>query len=83
MSSISEEKIRKIKDNIIGILFDSSLKPLNTEEIADELARDDEFVLRLLKQLEKENLVKQISRAKRKKLWIMSNDAYKAYKSLI
>ena len=84
MSKLSEKKIEKIKNDVLFVLFENNLKPLYTKHIADELARDDEFVLRLLKGLEKNNLIKQVNKKDlRRKRWVIGDEAYKKYKELL
>ncbi len=86
MSKISERNIDKIKNEILYLLYESKLKGIYTKKIADEVARDDEFVLRLLKDLEREKIVKTVNLNKikfvRRKKWLMTEEAYKKYKEL-
>lgn len=88
MSKISEKKIQKIKEDVLSILYEAGLRGLFTKQIADEVARNDEFVLRLLKDMEKQKLTKQISKTKkgssfiRRKMWVLTNKAYDAYSQL-
>lgn len=82
MSRISDKKIEKVKSDILSLLYENNLRSLYTVYIADEIARDDEFILKLLRILQKENLVEQINKGKRKK-WMMTNKAYKAYSQIV
>jgi len=82
MSKISDKKIEKIKSDILAILYEKNLKPFYTFQIAEEVARDDEFTLKLLKVMEKNGLVKQANKGSRRK-WIMSDNAYKAYSDIL
>ena len=82
MSRISEKKLEKIKADMLSLLYEHNLKPLYTVQIADDIARDDEFVLRLLKIMEKKGLVKQSNKGKRRR-WIMTDKAYNAYGQII
>lgn len=88
MSKISEKKIQKIKEDVLSLLFEAGLKGLFTKQIADEIARNDEFVLKLLKELEEQKLTKQIEKTKkgntfiRRKMWTLTNKAYDAYSQL-
>ena len=87
MSRISDKNIEKIKNEILYLLYESKLNGLFTKKIADELARDDEFVLRLLNGLEKDKIVKTVnshlkSNFIRRKKWVMTEEAYKKYKEL-
>ena len=89
MSQISQKKIEKIKEDIIATLFESGIIGLFTKQISDEIARNDEFILRLLKELETQKIVKQIKKTNkgtefiRRKQWTMTNNAYNAYKKLL
>jgi len=66
----------------LAILYEKNLKPFYTFQIAEEVARDDEFTLKLLKVMEKNGLVKQANKGSRRK-WIMSDNAYKAYSDIL
>ena len=71
----------RVKENILQYLFDESPKSLFTYEIAEFQARDKEFVLKLLKELEKKRLVQQMQTDfTRKRKWALTDEAYKAYK---
>lgn len=89
MSKISQKKVEKIKEDILYVLYDSGLRGVFTKQISEEIARNDEFVLKILKAMEKQRLVKQMRNTKkgttfiRRKQWTMTDDAYEAYKSLI
>lgn len=89
MSKISQKKVDKIKENILSVLFDSGMRGMFTKQIGDEIARNDEFILRLLKELEKQKIIKQMNKTKkgttfiRRKQWTLTNKAYDAYKKLI
>lgn len=87
MPRISEAKIKKIKESILALLYAKFPYPLFTAQIARELARDEEFIKRLLLELEKAALVKKINKKGdkvylRKMLWQLSEKAYMAYKKL-
>ena len=84
MSKISDDKMNKIKENILQHLFEESPKSLFTYQIAEEQARDKEFVLKLLIELEKRKLVRQTQKDfTRKRKWTLSDEAYSAYKGLL
>ncbi|MEM2478814.1 MAG: hypothetical protein QXJ92_01270 [Candidatus Pacearchaeota archaeon] len=82
MPKISQEKITKIKEAIISLLFEKFPHSLFTAEIARELARDEEFIKALLLELEKAAIVKRSSNFTRKIKWTLSEKAYFAYKKL-
>jgi len=89
MSKISEKKIKKVKEEILSVLFDSGMRGMFTNQISEEIARNDEFILRLLKEMEKQKIVKQMKKTKkgtefiRRKQWTLTNKAYEAYKNLM
>lgn len=89
MSKISQKKVEKIKEDILSVLFEAGMRGLFTKQISDEIARNDEFVLKLLLDMEKQKLVKPIQRTKkgtdfiRRKQWTLTNKAYEAYKQLL
>ncbi|MEM1577885.1 MAG: hypothetical protein QXM27_02665 [Candidatus Pacearchaeota archaeon] len=87
MSKISEEKIKKIKEEILALLFNKFPYSLFTAQIARELARDEEFIKKILFDLEKVGLVRRIKEKNgkilsRKILWQLTEKAYFAYKNL-
>jgi len=84
---ISKQKREKIYEQILAVLYSVSPKPLFTLNIAQELARDEEFVKSLLLELKKKELVieikknpKGLSYSKRSR-WKLSDTAYQAYKN--
>jgi len=89
MSQISKKKVDKIKEDVLSVLFEAGLRGMFTKQISDEIARNDEFVLKLLLDLEKQNIVKQIRNTKkgtqfiRRKQWTMTDKAYETYKTLL
>ncbi len=83
---ISQKKKDKIYEQILAFLYSVSPKPLFTLNIAQELARDEEFLKSLLLDLKKKELVVEIrknpqglSYTKRSR-WKLSDSAYQAYK---
>lgn len=84
MSKLSERGIEQIKANILRVLYDESPRGLTAPEIAAFEIRDKEFILRLLKELEKTALIKNSSsHFSRKSTWTMTDPAYKKYKELL
>jgi len=84
MSKLSEDKIKKIKEQILVELFHQGLKPLFTSEVASLLVRDEEFIKRLLLDLKKDNLVREIDKSSeghkyaKWRRWQLTDKAYKA-----
>ena len=89
MSKIFLKKIEKIKEDILSVLFESGMRGMFTKQISDEIARNDEFVLRLLENLETQKIIKKIKKTKkgtefiRRKQWTLTNKAYQTYKKLL
>lgn len=82
---ISEFKKEKIKEDILRILYDNFPKMLWTFEIAEEVIRDDEFCLKLLKNLKAKklvNLTEESKGGKIKRRWGMHKNVYEEYKKL-
>ena len=83
---ISNEKREKILEQILLVLFVNSPKPLFTSYIAREIARDEEFVKKLLYDLKKKGLVVEIKKNPegkeyvRRVRWKLSSKSYEAYK---
>jgi len=84
---ISEEKRSKISEQILALLYSESPKPLFTFYIAKEIARDEEFVKKLLLTLKEKNLVIEIKKNPKGALyikrsrWRLSDKAYNVYKN--
>ena len=86
MPTISNQKKEKISEQILSHLYSIFPNQIFTSEIAKELARDEEFIKLLLKNLEKRQLVIKIDKnpqglkySKRLR-WRISNKVYKIYK---
>ena len=86
MPKISQQKIEKISEQILSHLYSTFPKQIFTSEIAKEIARDEEFTKKLLKELEKKELVLKITKNPqgiqylRRERWRISNKAHKIYK---
>ncbi|MFB6246473.1 MAG: hypothetical protein ABEI74_02710 [Candidatus Pacearchaeota archaeon] len=83
---ISEEKKKKISEQILAYLFSISPRAVFTVDVAKEIVRDEEFTKKLLLELNNKKLVTEIKRnsggipySKRSR-WRLSDRAYKAYK---
>lgn len=89
MPRISDKKVQRIKEDILSFLYDNPAKPLFTAHIAEEMIRDEEFTLRLLKELNKEGFIDKIqtnSDGKKflaRKKWTLKSNVYSQYKQLI
>jgi len=83
---ISKEKKDKISEQILALLFQNSPKLLFTFHIAREIARDEEFVKDILKDLKNKGLITEINKNplgvsyKKRARWKLSDKAYDAYK---
>jgi predicted transcriptional regulator len=84
---VSEAKKERISEQILALLYSQSPQALFTSEIAQELARDEEFIRTLLLTLKSKKLTVQINKNPkgvpyiRRARWRMSDEAYKFYKS--
>lgn len=82
---LSKEKRDKIAEQILSQLYQSFPKQLFTTQIAKELARDEEFIKKLLFDLKEKGLIKDIKKNKQgivftKRIkWQLSTKAYEAY----
>ena len=83
---ISEKKREKISEQILAFLYSISPKSVFTFNIAQEIARDEEFVKQLLSKLRSQNLVTEIRKNPkgvpymRRSRWKLGDLAYRAYK---
>jgi hypothetical protein len=82
---ISKEKREKISEQILAHLYLTNPKPAFTFHIAREIARDEEFVKTLLKEMKKKELVIEINKNPKGKeylkrsRWKLSEKAYLLY----
>jgi len=83
---ISNKKREKILEQIMALLFSLAPKASYTSHIAQEIARDEEFVKALLMDLTKKGLVIEIKKNSsgeaysRRIRWRISDRAYSIYK---
>lgn len=83
---ISEKKREKISEQILALLYSVSPNSVFTFTIAQEIARDEEFVKKLLLNLKSKNLVVEIKKNpkgrpyKRRSRWKLSDLVYQAYR---
>ena len=88
MPTISDKNKKKIKEQILQILFENNLNSLYTSNIAEEIIRDEEFTLILLGELEKEGFIKKITKNSdgktylARKKWRLLPKIYSKYKAL-
>jgi len=82
---LSQEKRDKIAEQVLSFLYHSFPKQPFTAEIAREIARDEEFIKKLLFQLKEKGLVTPIRKGKKGKIftrrlkWRLSNKVYDVY----
>ena len=83
---ISEKKKEKIFEQILAYLYSINPKPSFTLHIAQEIARDEEFVKKMLLELKKRTLVVEIKKNPkgidytRRSRWRLSDKSYEIYK---
>jgi hypothetical protein len=83
---ISDKKRDKISEQILAFLYSLSLRPAFTSHIAQEVARDEEFVKNLLLDLKEKDLIIEIRKNPegkpylKRSRWRLSDAAYNAYK---
>ena len=71
MVRLAKRTVDLLKDDIVNILYESSLKPLFTNEIALLLRRDNEFTKKLLLELKLLGVVEEIKMNRRKKQYLL------------
>lgn len=82
---LSQEKKDKITEQILAFLFHSFPKQPFTAEIAREIARDEEFIKRLLFELKEKGLVISLNKNKkgivftRRLRWRLTQKVYDIY----
>ena len=84
---ISQEKKEKISEQILAFLYSVNPKPIFISYIAKELARDEEFVKKILFDLKEKKLVIEIKKNPqgiqylRRSRWKLSDSVYNIYKN--
>jgi predicted transcriptional regulator with HTH domain len=87
MPTISQKKKDKISEQILHYLFTISPESKFTSEIAEEIARDEEFTKTLLIDLLSKKLISMITKNSnginyiRRQRWALSKKAYEIYKN--
>ena len=71
MVKLSKKTVDLLKDDVVSILYENSLKPLFTNEIAVLLRRDKGFVKMLLLELKELGVVENVGMNKRKKSYLL------------
>ena len=85
---ISKEKIDRIKEEVLSVLYRNSPKALFTVEIAAALIRDEEFTKKLLLELESQKLISSVNKNSnginylRRLRWRLSTKAFEAYNTI-
>lgn len=82
---ISSEKRDKISEQILAFLYSISPKPVFTYTIAKEIARDEEFVKKLLIDLKAKGLVLEIKKSPKgdtylkRSRWKLTDAVFESY----
>lgn len=85
---LSIKKKEKISEQILALLYFQNPKALFTSNIAQEIARDEEFTKKLLVDLKSKKLIVEIKRNpkgiiySRRSRWNLSDKTYMVYKKL-
>ena len=85
MPTISTQKIEKISEQVVSYLYSIFPKLIFTSDIAKELARDEEFIKKILIELEKKELIVRIDKNPqgiqylKRQRWRISNKAHNIY----
>jgi predicted transcriptional regulator with HTH domain len=85
---ISYKKKEKIVEQILSYLYSINPRFVFTSHIADEIARDEEFIKKILLDLKKKKIVKEIKKNPkgikylRRSRWGLSEEIYKTYSNL-
>jgi len=84
---ISKEKKEKISEQILLFLYSVNPKPMFTLYISQEIARDEEFIKKILLELKNKKLVLEVKKNpkgidyKKRSRWKLSEKVYQAYKA--
>lgn len=83
---ISEKKKEKISEQILAFMYSTNPKPLFTSQIAQEIARDEEFIKKILIGLRDKKIIIEIKKNEkgiiyiRRSRWKLSDETYQIYK---
>ena len=83
---ISKEKRDKISEQILAYLYSITPKPTFTSHIAKEIARDEEFIKKILLDLKKKKFVIEVKKNPeginyiKRSRWKLSDSVYEVYK---
>jgi len=84
---ISEKKRQKISEQVLALLYFKSPQSLFTSQIAQEIARDEEFIKKILLELNKKSFILEIKKNSKgiqylkRSRWRLSDNTYIAYKN--
>jgi len=85
---LSDLKIEKISEQILAYLYTQNPKAKFTSHIALELARDEEFIKKLLLNLKKKKLILEIKKNPKgenyfkRSRWKLTEETYESYKKM-
>ncbi|MBS3073788.1 hypothetical protein J4465_03280 [Candidatus Pacearchaeota archaeon] len=88
MPRISISKEEKIKEAVLQLLFQESPNSMFTYYIAQELARDEEYMKKILEELELKKFVYSVNKNpkgvqySRRKRWGLTPNVHEAYKKI-
>ena len=85
MSRLSKFKKDRLKEEILRVFYENYPNFIYTYQIAENLIRDDEFILNLLKELKHTNFIvclEETSGNNIKRKWGMKKEVYETYKNL-
>jgi predicted transcriptional regulator with HTH domain len=86
---LSQKKIEKIQEQILSFLYHIYPESVFTSNIAEEIARDEEFVYKLLKDLSAKKIIISIKKNpkgifySRRKKWRLTSEANQKYKEML
>ncbi len=85
---ISEEKLNHIREEILAVIFKSSPNAMFTADVARNMARDEEFIKKLLIDLELRGLVASVKKNNngasyiRRIRWRLTSPTFQAYQKV-
>lgn len=85
---ISDNKKDKISEQILALLYSKSPQAIFTSHIANEIARDEEFIKKLLNDLKGKKLLTEIKKNSKGDLylkrsrWRLSDKTYETYRKI-
>ena len=89
MSKTSTQTLKNVQEDVLRALYEAHPLPQTTHDLADALARDEEYILKATEQLAGQNLIYRVEKNargtayKRRKPWALTPEALAKYEAVL